>query len=152
MRYFILTLIAALFWAAQSPAQSRRERREAQIAESEKPKNISGGTVFQVAIEYGKAYDAVLNHLKRQGYTIDSASKETGQIITAMSVTGKGRQTGKRIQVVIIKDNDAQSSIRVAAVEQRRAKVLQAEPWSEPKLNEEDSTKVADELKAVLKS
>ena len=131
-------------------AQSRSEKKEARIAESSQPKNVKGGTVFQVGIPYEKAYDAVLNHLKRQGYTIEVSGKETGQVITAMDIKGGYTQTGTRVQVTCIKDNDTQTSIRVAVTEQKRKKLLQAEPWDDPKVNEAESRKTAEEIKAAV--
>jgi hypothetical protein len=101
-------------------------------------------------VPYDKAYDDALNYLKRQSYTIDSADKETGQIITAMDITGKHSQTGTRVQITCIKDNDAQTSIRVAVTEQKRKKLLQTEPWSDPKVNDEASSKTANDLKATI--
>ena len=41
-----------------------------------------------MGVAYDKAYGATLNYLKREGYTIDSASPDTGQIITGMEVKG----------------------------------------------------------------
>jgi hypothetical protein len=99
---------------------------------------------------YDKAYDAALNYMKRQSYTIDSADKETGQIITAMDVTGKHSQTGTRVLITCIKDSDSQTSIRVAVTEQKRKKLLQTEPWSDPKVNDEASSKTANDLKAAI--
>jgi len=128
----------------------RHEKREAKIAESAQPKNVKGGVTFQVAASYDKAYDAVMNHLKRQGYTVDVSGKETGQIITAMDIKGGYTQTGTRVQITCIKDSDTQTSIRVAVTEQKRKKLLQTEPWGDPKVNEDASTKVAGEVKTAV--
>jgi hypothetical protein len=148
----MLTAALAIAIAVSSSAQSRQEKREAKIAESAQPRSVTGGVTFQVTISYDKAYEAVLNHLKRQGYTIDSAGKETGQIITAIDIKGGYTQTGTRVQVTCIKDSDAQTSLRVAVTEQQRKKLLQTEPWSDPKVNNAESSKVADGIKAALSS
>src|SRR5690242_20663085 len=95
----------------------RHEKRMARLAESEKPQNVKGGTTFQAPVPYDKAYDAALNYLKREGHTIDSASKETGQIVTAIAITGGYTQTGTRVQITCIKDNDNHTSVRVLVTE-----------------------------------
>lgn len=128
----------------------RQARREARIEESAQPRNVKGGITFQTSVPYDKAYDGALTYLKRQGYTIETAGKETGQIITAMDVKGGYSQTGTRVQVTCIKDSDTQTSMRVLVTDQKRKKALQAEPWSEPKANNEESTKIGEELKAAL--
>lgn len=128
----------------------RHEKRMARLAESEKPQNVKGGVTFQATVPYDKAYEAALNHLKREGYTIDSASKDTGQIITAISVTGGYTQTGTRVQITCIKDNENQTSVRVLVTEQKRKKLLQTEPWSDAKANDEESSKIADAIKMAM--
>jgi len=107
---------------------------------------------FQNAVAIDKTYEAVLNHLKRQGQTIESADKEVGQIITAMDITGGYSQTGTRIQITFIKDSDTQTTVRVAVTKQKRKKALQVEPWSDPKVDEQESSKVAEEIKGALKA
>lgn len=130
----------------------RHAKKDAAIDESAQPKNVKGGATFQVAVPYDRAYSTVLNHLKRQGYTIDSAGKDTGQIITAMDIKGGYTQTGTRVQVTCIKDSDTQTSIRVAVTEQKRKKLLQTEPWGDPKVNEASSAKIADDIKSAISS
>ncbi len=142
---------AVLIGAASTCAYAQRHaRKEANIAESAEPRNVKGGTTFQAAAPYDKAYDAVLNYLKRQGYTIDSAGKDTGQIITAMDTSGRYTQTGTRVEVTCIKDSDTQTSVRVAVTEQKRKKLLQTEPWGDPKVDAEASAKIAGEIKTAL--
>lgn len=152
--YFIafVAVVAMLSGLSTSEAQGRHEKREAKLEESAKPRSITGGTTFQVDVGYDKAYDAVLNYLKKQDYTIDSASKETGQIITAMVVKGGYSQTGTRVYVTLIKENETSTTIKVAVSEQKRKKLLQTEPWGDPKVNADRSSKLADEIKAALKS
>ena len=130
----------------------RHEKREAELAESEKPQNVKGGTTLQVPMPYEKAYDGALNYLKRQGYTIDTASKESGQIVTAMDIKGSHSQTGMRVLVTCIKDSDAQTSVRVLVTEQKRKKLLQTEPWSDAKSNEAEAARIAGQMKTALSS
>lgn len=148
----LLLTFALLSFQSVAVSQGRHEKREAKLEESAKPKGVSGGVTFQADMSYEKAYDAVLNYLKRQDYTIDSASKETGQLVTAIVVTGGYSQTGTRVYVTLIKDNENSTTIRVAVSEQKRKKLLQTEPWGDPKVNSEKSQKLADEIKAAVKS
>lgn len=143
----VVTLLATTGSSVQA---QRQDKRDAKIAESAQPKNVKGGVTFQVGTPYEKAYDVVLNHLKRQGYTVEVAGKETGQIITAMDVSGGYTQTGTRVQITCIKDDDSQTSIRVVVTEQKRKKLLQTEPWGDPKVNEDASRKIADAVRAAI--
>jgi hypothetical protein len=147
-------LIAIPLFVVQSicVSQGRHEKREAKLEESAKPRSVSGGVTFQTDTPYDKAYDAVLNYLKRQDYTIDSASKETGQIVTAIVVTGGYSQTGTRVYVTLIKDTEKTTTVKVAVAEQKRKKLLQTEPWGDPKVNQEKSANLADKIKDALKS
>jgi len=149
---FVAALSMLALFEGSGLSQSRRERRNARVEESAQPKNVSGGVTFENMAPLDKTYEVVLNFLKRQGHTIDSADKDVGQIMTAMSIKGGYSQTGTRIQVTLIKDTDTKTTVRVAVTQQKRKKALQVEPWSDPKVNAEDSSKVADEIKAALKS
>ncbi len=149
--HMTLTLTAVMLVSATVNANAQlHARREAKIAESERPQNVKGGTTIQVAVPYDKAYGDTLNYLKRQGYTIDSAGSETGQIVTALDITGSHSQTGTRVLVTCIKDGESQTSVRVLVTEQKRKKLLQTEPWSDAKADDAQSAKIAADVKAAL--
>jgi hypothetical protein len=152
MRFILIFLVSSLCVGLPILGQGKHEKREQKLEESAKPKSVSGGVTFQVEMPYDKAYDGALNYLKRQDYAIDSARKETGQIVTAITIAGGYSQTGTRVYVTLIKDSDTQTTIKVAVAEQKRKKLLQTEPWGDPKVNSEKSQKLADDLKASLKS
>jgi hypothetical protein len=94
-------------------------------------------------------YQAVLNQLKKDGAEIESASKDAG-IKTAVQVTGKYRQTGSYMEVTFISDGDSETTVRVAAYEEKRYKALNTEPWSTPKVVAEKSDAEAAKLKEEL--
>ena len=94
-------------------------------------------------------YQAVLNQLKKDGAEIESASKDAG-IKTAVEVTGKYRQTGSYLEVTFISEGDSQTTVRVAAYEEKRYKALNTDPWSTPKLVAEKSEAEAAKLKQEL--
>jgi hypothetical protein len=149
-RTAVILTTAMLVVATVGAEAQRHAKREANIGESEKPQNVKGGATFQVGVPYSKSYEGALNYLKRQGYTIDSASSDTGQIITALDIKGGYTQTGTRVQVTCIKDNDTQTSVRVVVTEQKRKKLLQTEPWGDAKANEVESSKIADQIKTAI--
>ena len=154
MRNLIISVLASfLILVLLCPgafAQSRKEKKEQKLEESAKPKSAPGGVKFQVQKSYQDSYDALLNWAKRADYTIDKADKETGQIITAMAVTGGYSQTGTRVFLTLIKDSESATTVKVAVSEQKRKKLLQTEPWSDPNVNEKESSSLADKVKAAL--
>ncbi len=126
------------------------DKKEARIEESAKPKSVSGGVKFEVQKPYDVVYEVILNFLKRADYNIESASKEIGQIITAMTVTGGYSQTGSRVYATLIKDGDAATTVKISVAEQKRKKLLTTEPWGEPKVNDAESQKIADQVRSAL--
>lgn len=104
---------------------------------------------FSHGADLDSVYQAVLNQLKKDGAEIDSASKDTG-IKTAVTVNGHYRQRGSYLEVTFISDSPAQTTVRVAAYEEKRYKGLKTEPWSTPKVNDEKSQAEATKLKQEL--
>lgn len=129
----------------------RHDRKLAQVEDSARPRSISGGSRFQVENRYDAVYEKVLHFLKRAEHSIESASKDTGQITTEMTIKGGWSQTGTRIYVFLIKDTNSSTTIRVVVSEQKRKKLFQTEPWDEPKVNVGESQILADDLKLALK-
>ena len=145
----IITLVSV---CTMTSFAQRQERKAEEQADSEKIQNVSGGVTFQQASAMDKTYDDLLNYVKREGLMIDSASKETGQIVTAIDVTGKYHQIGTRVYLTVIKSSETETSVRVAVSEQKRYKALQTEPWSSPKVNAEKSSELSEKIKAAIKS
>ncbi|MGB8509853.1 MAG: hypothetical protein WCD76_15840 [Pyrinomonadaceae bacterium] len=130
-------------------AATARDRQEREVEQS-KVQDSSGSVIIKINQPPDQMYERVLTFLKRRGLMIESASKETGQILTGMTITGGYRQTGTRIQIALIKDGPNTTSIRVSVTEQKRYKALKTEPWGDPKINPQMSGKLADELMAAL--
>ena len=151
IRQVTVTLTLVTICTMTSFAQ-RHERKVGEQADSEKIQNVSGGVTFQQASALDKTYDNLLNYVKREGLTVDSASKETGQIVTSLEVAGKYHQVGTRVYLTVIKDSETQTSVRVAVSEQKRYKALQTEPWSSPKVNAEKSSELSEKIKAAIKT
>jgi len=149
-RQLWLLLVQCCLIGMPAAHAQRHQKREAAIEESAKPHGISGGVKFQVSKPVDVVYESALTFLKRADYAIDSADKEAGQIITAMTISGGYSQTGRRVYVILIKDSDTTTTLRVAVTDQKRKKLLQTEPWSDPKVNEKESDKIASDLKGSL--
>jgi hypothetical protein len=116
---------------------------EAALVQAETPASLSHGG------DMDSVYQAVLNQLKKDGAEIESASKDAG-IKTAVTVNGHYRQTGSYLEVTFTSDSPAQTTVRVAAYEEKRYKGLKTEPWSTPKVNAEKSQAEATKLKQEL--
>lgn len=145
-------LFSAVIWLLFVPAAfgQLHERHAAVVNESSAPTSIRGGVTFEAQSAYATTYEDALNYLKRQDYSIDSASKDTGQIITAMTVKGHWHQTGTRVVVTLIQDSSSSTTVRVAVTEQKRYKALQTEPWGDAKVNEKRSSEFANHLRSAL--
>jgi hypothetical protein len=151
----LISLIAALVLLISSCASlggSRHERKMAVAEQSGQATAASGGETFQTSQPFEKLYEKVVNFLKIKNETIETADQTVGQIITAMTVSGGWRQTGTRIQITLIKENDTTTQVRVVVTEQKRYKLLQTEPWGDAKVNQGKSADLAKRIKAYLES
>jgi hypothetical protein len=153
-RHLLLAVpfVIATFTTDPSAAQSRHERKAKELEESAQPKALAGGVNFHTPLSIDQCFETVLNHLKRQGHDVEIADKDAGRIVTAMKIAGRHSQTGTRILVILIKDTDTKTSVRVAVSAQKRKKLLMTEPWSDPKLDEAESATVARQLQEALKA
>jgi hypothetical protein len=67
-------------------------------------------------------YADVLNEAKKEGYSLESASKDAG-IKTTLQVTGHYKQTGSHLEITFISDN-GHTTVRVTQMEQHRYKAF----------------------------
>jgi len=154
MKYLVV-LIIAMCAVSQMDAQGLHAKIEARKKAAEKPQAIAGGVRFQVLQSFDEAYGKLVGWVNREDYTIDSAEtrKEIGQIVAAVAQTKGGyTQSGSRLRITVIKDDETTSTIKVIVEDLTRKKLLAAEPWGDPKLNEEESQPVADKVKKALGS
>ncbi len=147
----VAVALVVLMASIQGSLYAQRHERDAEkVAASSQIQSVSGGTTFKVAASYDAVFDALVNNLKRSGLTLDSVSRDAGQIATAMEITGGWKQTGKRTVISILKDSANQTSVRVAITVQKRYKGLQAEPWGDAKVDDKASATYADKVKVDL--
>jgi hypothetical protein len=152
MRKQLIPVVLAIV-SIQGTLYAQQHERDAQkVAESGQVQSVSGGTTFEVAGAYDNVFDAIVNNLKRNGLTLDSASRDAGQIATAMEITGGWKQTGKRTIISIMKDSADKTSVRVAISVQTRYKGLQTEPWGDAKVDSKASAASAAKIQSDLAS
>jgi hypothetical protein len=147
----LIFICSALFvQGCDTPGESFHEKHVEAAEDSGKQVAVSGGQSFQVGKPYDATFEAVVTYLKKQNYTVESASKDAGQIATAMTITGGWRQTGTRVQVTLIKESETVTTVKVAVTEQHRYNALQVEPWSDPQVNDGSSAKLTADMKTDL--
>jgi len=157
-RMLIVVAIMALFvtiTGTPAQAQNRKEKKEARIAESEKPRDVPGGASFVAKMPADKAFDAAVRYFQTHDIALDESSKkELGQLTTAMRIVDVGgfrnNNKGYRTYVMFIRDGDSTTTVKVKVTEQQRTKHLQAEPWTDPKVLDKETAETADQLKAAL--
>ncbi len=123
----------------------------AQKNQEEKTKAVFGDETFVSNLAFEKIFDKVVEYLKIQGETIETADKNIGQIITALDVSGSVwfTQTNKKIQITLIKQNEQNTLIRVWVTENHVGLVA----WQfEVKINKEKSKNLAQSIKKFLES
>jgi len=145
----LLAAIAALI-PSDIHAQSLHDKSAQRQADSAAVRSVSGGATLDFASPYEAVFDALVNTLKRNGFTLDQADKDAGQLATAMEISGGFHQTGKRTIFSLIKGTDGKTSVRVAVTIQKRSNGLQADPWSDPKVDEKASADYAAKIKLEL--
>lgn len=92
------------------------------------------GGSFTVQNDMATTYRHVLNEVKREGFTVESASPDAG-IKTSVVVTGHYHQTGSYLQVQFVSDAPGSTTVNVSVIEEKRFKALQTEPWGTPHEN-----------------
>ena len=153
----LVTILALLVTIKGNPAQAqnRKERKEARLAESEKPHDVPGGVSFVANMSADKAYDAAVRYFQTHDVTLDESSKkELGQLTTAIRIVDVGgfrnNNKGYRTYVTFIRDSDSTTTVKVKVTQQQRTKHLQAEPWTEPKVLDKETAETTDQLKTAL--
>ncbi len=143
---------ALVLFESASFAQSRAERREQRLKDSENQNataaELQKGKPVTIAGSYDKVWDVVVGVLKEKGLPIDKALKDVGQLKTEFQMTdpAKPRQHGMRYVIDLKRISDSQTEVKVVALEQTRMNILQAEPWEEPTYNAEASDSLSKAL------
>jgi hypothetical protein len=152
---FTIAALCITIIGTPAQAQNRKEKQEARLAESEKPRDVPGGVSFVAKMPADKAFDAAVRYFQMHDVALDESSKkELGQLTTAMRIVDVGgfrnNNKGYRTYVTFIRDDDSTTTLKVKVTEQQRTKHAQAEPWSDPKVLDKETAETADQLKAAL--
>jgi hypothetical protein len=99
--------------------------------------------------EPATVYQQVLIQLQKEGFNVESASRDAGIQTSLVVVKGGYHQTGSYTKISFI-DEGGKTSLRVAVFEVKRYKALKAEPWGEPKVNTKESQAQAFRLEKDL--
>jgi hypothetical protein len=134
--------------ASQTPASTQGDyQKQTAPGAPPKEKDVMGSVSFQTAAPYNKAYEVALDAIKRAGYTIESASRESGQIKTELAVEHGGVDIGRAVVVTVMKDNDTLTTIRVTAYKQGRRIGGQ---WQQRVGTKDRAQKLADSIQSAL--
>ena len=153
--FLTAVFVASTGGGTSAQAQNRKEKQDARLAESEKPRVVAGGVSFLVSLPSDKAFDAAVRYFQTHDVALDESSKkEIGQLTTALRIVDVGgfrnNNKGYRTYVTFIRESDSTTTVKVKVTEQQRTKHLQAEPWTDPKVLDKETAETADQLKAAL--
>jgi hypothetical protein len=140
-----ITLAVSVFAGAQA-----HDRHAAEAAESSHVRGVPGGTTIDIAGSYDAVFEGLVTYLKKSGYSVDEANKESGLVATSMEIDGGWKQTGKRLVFSVIKDKARNTAIRVAVSIQKRMKLISTEPWGDPKVDDKASADLAHKVQTEL--
>jgi hypothetical protein len=121
--------------------------RQESIAHSPAIKPPAGSVAFQTSVAYEAAYDRILNVLKTEGYTLQSASKETGQITTELAIEHGSVDIGRAVVISLIKEPSGLTTVQITAYKQGRRIGGQ---WQEKVYTRDKAALLAEKLRAAL--
>jgi hypothetical protein len=147
---FFSALIAIMAFYGMCPIAMAEHRHTTPSAAAVQP--VSGGQSFAIANPSDKVFAAVVRHINLSNtYTIESANKETGMILTAMTISGGAwTKTGRRIVITVIEDTNNSSIVRVAITDQQVHNGAGYAPIGVAKVDDAASKKLAEELQPAL--
>jgi hypothetical protein len=128
--------------SSASPAVPREV--PAQPAVRDAPK---GSVAFQTSAGYDVVYERILNVLKKEGYTLASASKEAGQITTELAIEHGYVDVGRAVVISLIKEEGGLTTVQVTAYKQGRKVGGQ---WREKVYTTGKAEMLAVQLRAAL--
>lgn len=138
---------------AQAPSSKLKaappEKRQAPAASTVPIKAPAGSVALQTSVGYEAVYDRILNVLKKEGYTLQSASKETGQITTELAVEHGAVDIGRAVIISLIKESGGLTTVLVTAYKQGRRIGGQ---WQAKVYTKDKAALLAEKLRAALQS
>jgi hypothetical protein len=107
----------------------------------------AGSVVFQTTAGYDAAYERILNVLKKEGYTLASASRETGQITTELAIEHGYVDIGRGVVISLINEEGGLTTVQVTAYKQGRRVGGQ---WQEKVYTKGTAELLAEKLRGAL--
>lgn len=126
---------------------SSPEARQESIVTSPAVKAPAGSVAFQTRVGYEAAYTSILNVLKQAGYTLQSASKETGQITTELVIEHGAVDIGRAVIISLITESGGLTTVQVTAYKQGRRIGGQ---WQQKVYTKDKAALLAEKLRAAL--
>lgn len=80
----------------------------------------AGSVAFQTSAAYDLVYESILNVLKKEGYTLASASRGTGQITTELIIEHGAVDIGRAVVISLIKGTGGLTTVQLTAYKQGR--------------------------------
>jgi hypothetical protein len=108
-------------------------------------RGVTGGATISVTGSYVEVFNGIVTYLKKGGYTVDAADKDTGLVATSMEISGS---RGKRLVFSVLNDTSDHTLVRVAVSIQKGHKGA----WGDPTVDEKASTDLADKVQNALLS
>lgn len=109
----------------------------------------NGSVAFETRAGYDRVYDSILNVLKKEGYTLATASRETGQITTELAIEHAAVDIGRAVIISLIKEAGGLTTVQVTAYKQGRRIGGQ---WQEKVYTTGKAELLAAKLRAALQS
>jgi hypothetical protein len=132
---------------SQAPPPHDVPAKQPALTNPPKMSDVPGGVSFQTNTPYDRAYEVALDAVKRAGYTIESASRESGQIKTELVIEHGAVDIGRAVVVTVMKETDASTTVRVTAYKQGRRVDGQ---WQQRVGTKDKAQKLAESIQSAL--
>jgi hypothetical protein len=140
----VLAIIFSLTSFARPEMRARvGEAIAVSYAAQDEVRAVTGGATISVTGSYSTVFDGIVTYLKKGGYTVDAADKDTGLVATSMEINGSH---GKRLVFSVLNDTSDHTLVRVAVSIQKGHKGA----WGDPTVDDKASTELADKVQNDL--
>ena len=129
------------------PSPTPREPNREPAAPTAVQKLPAGSAVFQTTASYDAAYDGILDVLKKEGYTIAAASKETGQVTTELAIEHGAVDIGRGFIISLFKEAGSLVTVQVVGYKQGRRIGGQ---WQTRVYTKDKAWTLAEKIRAAL--
>lgn len=121
---------------------------------SDNQNNTKGvAETFEVNMPAGEAYDAVLRLLKINGYTFESASKDTGQIISNLFDVEEGyiSSIAYKTEITFVGETSKRTTTMIISVSKWYRSKVKIMSWSREGIDSSRTKVLSQKIKDTLK-